>query len=118
MTCENWSNLWLNEGFTVFCERKVSEEQYGTNFAKVEALLGDASMKDDMESFGYDNSYSALYPVLNGDSPDNSFSEVPYEKGYQFLVFLESLIGSDNIQTFLQSYIEANKVESIDWTQL
>ena len=24
VTCENWSNFWLNEGFTVFEERKVS----------------------------------------------------------------------------------------------
>ena len=24
VTCENWSNMWLNEGFTVFEERKVS----------------------------------------------------------------------------------------------
>lgn len=25
ITCENWSNMWLNEGFTTFCERTVSE---------------------------------------------------------------------------------------------
>ena len=25
VTCANWENYWLNEGFTVFCERKVSE---------------------------------------------------------------------------------------------
>jgi leukotriene-A4 hydrolase len=25
VTCRDWSNLWLNEGFTVFEERKVSE---------------------------------------------------------------------------------------------
>lgn len=44
-------------------------------------------------NYGVNNSYSALYPVLNGDSPDDSFSEVPYEKGFQFLTYLEKLVG-------------------------
>ena len=34
--------------------------------------------------------------MLEGDNPDNSFSEVPYEKGFQFLFYLESLIGEEN----------------------
>jgi aminopeptidase N len=29
--------MWLNEGFTVFEERKVSERVHGTEFAKIEA---------------------------------------------------------------------------------
>ena len=37
VTCKDWSNMWLNEGFTVFEERKVSERVHGTEFAKIEA---------------------------------------------------------------------------------
>jgi aminopeptidase N len=29
--------MWLNEGFTVFEERKVSERVHGTEFALIEA---------------------------------------------------------------------------------
>lgn len=37
VTCENWESFWLNEGFTVFIERKVSGELHGEDFALVEA---------------------------------------------------------------------------------
>mmetsp|Transcript_19461 Transcript_19461/g.14140 ORF Transcript_19461/g.14140 Transcript_19461/m.14140 type:complete len:117 (+) Transcript_19461:753-1103(+) len=30
VTCENWSNMWLNEGFTVFEERKVSGKVFAS----------------------------------------------------------------------------------------
>ena len=39
-----------------------------------------------------DNSFSSLHPVLQGENPDSSFSEVPYEKGFQLLYYMESLI--------------------------
>ena len=29
VTCKNWEHMWLNEGFTVFIERKVSGKIYG-----------------------------------------------------------------------------------------
>lgn len=32
VTCANWQNLWLNEGFTVFLERKVNYELFGKDF--------------------------------------------------------------------------------------
>lgn len=97
ITCRNWESFWLNEGFTVFLERKVSGEIYGQDFALVEAQLGNTSLWGDMVAFGLDTTYSSLHPVLKGDNPDNSFSEVPYEKGFQTLTYLESLVGADGI---------------------
>ena len=44
VTCRDWENFWLNEGFTVFSERKVSGQLHGTDFAKVEALLGNSTL--------------------------------------------------------------------------
>ena len=93
VTCANWVDLWLNEGFTVFIERHVSGQIHGEDFSKVAAQLGATSMWQDMENYGLDNTYASLHPVLNGDNPDNSFSEVPYEKGFQLLYFMESIIG-------------------------
>lgn len=53
---------------------------------------------DDVETYNAINpTYSTLHPVLKGDNPDNSFSEVPYEKGYQFLVNMESIIGEGSM---------------------
>ena len=43
VTNENWENFWLNEGFTVFTERKVSRKLYGDLYYKVSSLVGNAS---------------------------------------------------------------------------
>jgi len=117
LTCKNWENFWLNEGFTVFEERKVSGQLHGKEFAIVEAHLGNISMVTDMELYGMDNVYSSLHPTAKGDSPDAAFSTVPYEKGFQFLTFLESLIGEDNFQEFLRSYILAHQQTSVETAQ-
>jgi len=90
--------MWLNEGFTVFEERKVSAMLHGEDFSNIAALLGNASLWEDMTNYGLNNSYSSLFPVLNGNTPDDSFSNVPYEKGFQFLVFLESLLLPTNVK--------------------
>ena len=113
VTCRDWENFWLNEGFTVFIERHVSSELHGVDFGQVEALLGNTSLWGDMLNFGLENTYSSLHPVLRGDNPDNSFSEVPYEKGFQFLTYLESLIKPDNMKNFLQFYMKSHSLTSI-----
>lgn len=82
LTCADWSNFWLNEGFTVFEERKVTGGLKTEDFARIEAQLGNVSLWDDMLNYGLNDTYSSLYPVLNGHSPDDSYSEVSYEKGF------------------------------------
>ena len=65
-----------------------------------------------------DNSFSSLHPVLQGENPDSSFSEVPYEKGFQLLYYMESLIGREQFKLFLQYYIRENSLTSITVLQL
>jgi leukotriene-A4 hydrolase len=44
VTTNNWEDLWINEGFTVLCERRVTDQLYGYNFALTEALIGNYSL--------------------------------------------------------------------------
>ncbi|CDW86353.1 peptidase family m1 containing protein [Stylonychia lemnae] len=114
VTCANWENYWLNEGFTVFTERKISGQIYGYNFAQTEAYLNNKTMWDNMLSYGLDSNYTQLDPIqFFGVNPDNTEGEVSYEKGYQFLVFLESLVGEDTFQQFMRSYIQAFSGQSV-----
>jgi len=95
VTCSNWENFWINEGFTVFEERKVSGKLHGRDFAQVEALLGNVSMFTDMKNYGMDHVFSSLHPTLKGAAPDDAFSTIPYDKGFQLLYYLETLVGED-----------------------
>jgi len=81
VTCRDWSNLWLNEGFTTFIERRVSAQVDGEEFSFVESLLGNQSYYDDMNGYGQQDSYSSLYPFVKHTAPDSSSSQVTYEKG-------------------------------------
>jgi len=113
VTCKNWEHFWLNEGFTVFEERKVSSKLHGEDFAKVEMLLGNSSMFTDMKNYGLTNPFSSLHPTLKGASPDDAFSTIPYDKGFQLLYFLESLVGETMFQDFLRTYINAHAQTSV-----
>lgn len=116
LTCKDWSNMWMNEGFTVFEERKVSERVHGTEFYKIEAQLGNVSLWEDMNSFGLSNNFSSLYPILTQSSPDDSFSEVPYEKGFQFITYMESLFKSkDDFEDLLRNYIWQHSQQSVTY---
>lgn len=113
ITNVNWSNFWLNEGFTVFFERKVVAKISGIDEAKISAKLENQTMYFQMLDFGMDNNYTSLHPKPDGNHPDDSMSTIPYEKGFQFLTYLESLIGEENMQAFLQSYIRKFQKTSI-----
>jgi aminopeptidase N len=74
--------MWLNEGFTTFEERKVSAMIHDDNFSLNEAILGNASLAIDIANYGPNNSYASLYPILDGQNTDDSYSNVCYEKGF------------------------------------
>ena len=59
------------------------------------------------------DSFSSLTPKLNGRHPDDAFSTIPYEKGFQFLTFIESLVGNETWQLFEQHYIKTFEKKSI-----
>mmetsp|Transcript_796 Transcript_796/g.662 ORF Transcript_796/g.662 Transcript_796/m.662 type:complete len:645 (+) Transcript_796:7-1941(+) len=113
VTNENWSNFWLNEGFTVFLERKITSILYGKNSSLVDAKLENITLYLDIEETGVNNTFTSLSPLLNGSHPDAIMNIVPYEKGYQFLVYLESVIGESKFQKFLKSYINNFEAKSL-----
>lgn len=106
ITCVNWANMWINEGFTVFLERKASLYHYNiSDDIKLNAIIGNTSMYQDMLGFGLESNFSSLHPDTTGLNPDDSFSKIPYEKGFQFLTYLESIIGEDDFKFMLRAYL-------------
>ena len=52
---------------------------------------------------------------LKGVDPDDSFSSVPYEKGYVFLYNLETKVGgASEMNAFLREYIQTYAYKSLD----
>lgn len=73
-------------------------------------------MWSDMQGYGFNNSYSSLFPETNGHNPDDSSSEIPYEKGYQFLVYLESIMNNaSDFQALLGEYVANYSLKSVTY---
>lgn len=125
VTNANWSNFWLNEGFTVFLERKILEKKYGADgvdFAKLASMIGISDWTSDVVDFGEAHSFTTLNPYLLGKEPDDAFSSVPYERGYNLVYYLESLLleaepFKDIFRLFLKSYFEHFKYQSIQYEE-
>jgi leukotriene-A4 hydrolase len=120
--CQNWDNFWLNEGINTFMERKMLTALRGENFAKIDYFTGNTSMYfGDMLYYGLNDPYSSLFPNIRDDDPENSFSGLPYEKGSQFMYYIESLIGEDLMQSLLRLYISSfaqMAINSMDFKML
>ena len=88
LTCQNWECFWLNEGLTVFIEREVIRRLYGEDEYKLKAVEGNNSLKTYVNIFGLNHSFSSLTPDVKNTNPDDCFSSIPYEKGFQYLTYL------------------------------
>ncbi|ORY03966.1 hypothetical protein K493DRAFT_334072 [Basidiobolus meristosporus CBS 931.73] len=106
VTTNNWENFWLNEGWTMFIERKIIGRLHGEPSRQFSAQLGVKDLKADVDLFGHKNPLTCLCPRLQGVDPDDAFSSVPYEKGFNFLYYLEQLLGgADVFEPYMKEYV-------------
>jgi leukotriene-A4 hydrolase len=113
LTCANWSHTWLNEGFTVYGERRIMQVMYGTEFYEAHALRGYEDLVHSFDSLENDPEFTKLQPTMKRVSPDDPFTTVPYEKGFAFLKYLEGLTGLDNFLGMLRAYLSAYHYKSV-----
>ena len=113
VTNATMNDFWLNEGFTVYAERRILEALEGEEYAALHAVIGYRSLLEDMERFGMDSPFTRLHTDLAGIDPDSVYSLVPYEKGFLFLVLVERTIGREEWDAFLADYIRRFRFRSI-----
>ena len=98
-------HFWLNEGFTVYAERRILEELEGAELAALDAALGRRDLEGALTRFASRPQLTHLRVPLDGVDPDDAYSQVPYEKGYLFLRVLEDAVGRPAFSAWLQRYI-------------
>ena len=115
VTNANWNSVWLNEGFTVYLERRIIEALYGKERYAMEDALGHQSLQRNVESFTAEGEAALTKLSMNLDDRDHDdgFSDVPYEKGRLFLGFLESRLGRAQLDAFLREYFDRFAFQSI-----
>lgn len=115
VTNVNAEHFWLNEGFTVFAERRILEALEGTEVAELHAALGRNDLDDAVARFDKAGTpeLSKLRTKLAGIDPDEAFSVVPYEKGYLLLRALEAAAGRERFDALLKSWLQKFRFGSV-----
>ena len=115
VTNATWSDFWLNEGFTVYLERRILEAVYGRPRAQMEAALGLQSLHEEIASLNDPD--EILHIDLKGRDPDAGSTDIPYEKGALFLLQLEETFGRARFDRFLRGYFDHFAFQSITTDQ-
>ncbi len=113
VTNETWNDFWLNEGFTVYLERRIQEELYGRARSEMEAMIGRSRLEDTLEELGPESRDTWLELDLGDRHPDDSMTDVPYEKGYLLLRLMEESFGRERFDRFLRAYFDAHAFETM-----
>lgn len=106
VTNSNWNDFWLNEGFTVYFERRIMEALYGPDYAQMLEVLGYGDLTSTLNEMGSDNPDTRLKLSLEGRDPDDGMSDIAYEKGCFLLCYLEEQVGRPAFDVFLTRYFK------------
>lgn len=111
VTNATWRDFWLNEGFTVYLERRILEEVFGRARVDMEATLDRATLDDELARLEAPD--QILHVDLSGRDPDDGMTQVPYLKGELLLRLLEDTVGRERFDRFLRGYFDHFAFRSI-----
>src|SRR5882724_1261407 len=106
VTCKDWGNIWLNEGFATFLEFIWTESHYGKDQADYERWQATR------EWFESKNLWNK--PIVRHDFDDSSeFDGNAYTKGGWVLYMLRHELGDDAFYRAMKHYLEANRGKNV-----
>jgi leukotriene-A4 hydrolase len=114
VTNATMNDFWLNEGFTVWAERRILEALHGEEAVALSAAIGRDDLTRELNRFGMASPLTRLKNDLSNIDPDEVYSCVPYEKGFLLVALLEQLVGRPQFDEFVRSYMNAFQFKSID----
>jgi len=113
VTNATWNDFWLNEGFTVYFERRIMEALYGADYANMLAMLGYQDLEADVKDIGHSHADTHLKLDLKGRDADDGMTDIAYEKGAYFLMSLEAKIGREKFDLFIKDYFSKHRFQTL-----
>jgi len=98
-----WDDIWLNEAFATWMERKLVADW------KPEWQTRVADVSDKLRAEGEDSLVSARkirQPILAKDDINNAFDDITYQKGASVIGMFESWMGPEEFRRGVQSYLK------------
>jgi aminopeptidase N len=113
VTNASWDDFWLNEGFTVYFERRIMEALEGKEYADMLAVIGWGDLQNTLSDLGPDSPDTRLKLDMKGRDADDGMTDIAYEKGYRLLCLLEEKVGRKDWDAFLRKYFDDHAFSSI-----
>jgi len=113
VTNATWDDIWMNEGFTVYFERRISEAMNDKTYVDMLWELGYQDLEAEVAEFGKDSRETWLKQDLKGKDADEGLSDIPYEKGALFLWLIEQNVGREKWDAFLKQYFSQYAFQTI-----
>ncbi len=98
-----WNDIWLNEAFATWMERKIVGEwkpQWHADVTSVDSRLG-AMHQDSLIS-----ARKIRQPIDSNDDIANAFDGITYEKGAAVIQMFETWIGKEQFRKGIQVYLK------------
>jgi aminopeptidase N len=106
VTCKDWSEIWLNEGFATYYEHLYDEHKNGRDEFLYRMWLGGISIAEQRND---------PRPLVSRDfkDPDEMFDWRSYGKGAWVLHMLRSQLGPDLFRRCIQTYLERHRYGNV-----
>ncbi|GAA6059566.1 hypothetical protein JCM10212_000622 [Sporobolomyces blumeae] len=122
VSCSTWESFWLNEGWTTYTERLIALKLHGPAARDFEYIIGYKAMVDDLKRFDHDGERFGQrlhIPYDKGQDPDDVYSSVAYDKGANFLYYLEKTVGGLEVfspyhKAFVAEF-DGKSISTQDW---
>lgn len=106
VTCKDWGDIWLNEGFATFMETIWTEAHFGKDQADYERWLNARNWFAQAKLFSK--------PIVRHDFNDSGeFDGNAYTKGGWVLDMLRHQLGEDAFYRGLKHYLEVNRGKNV-----
>ena len=106
VTCKDWGDIWLNEGFATFMESVWMEGYYGKDQADFERWEAGRQWLGNSDLFSK--------PIVRHDFDDSSeFDGNAYTKGGWVLHMLRQQLGEEAFYRGLKHYLEVNRGKNV-----
>ncbi|KAG8741670.1 hypothetical protein FRC12_015597, partial [Ceratobasidium sp. 428] len=115
VSCADSGHFWLNEGWTTYTERLLQRALHGPAERDFSYIIGRKALDDALAEYKDKPKFQRLViDYTFGEDPDDAYSSVPYEKGSNFLLYLERKLGGlDVFLPYARDYVRTFRGRSI-----
>lgn len=88
----------------MWLERKIAAKIHGEKYLDFEAVGGYQDLQDAVNSMP--EQFTSLVLPIGDTDPDDAYSTIAYEKGFNLLLYLERKVGTEKFEKFFEAYIK------------